>query len=211
MEFYKEKNHWNKVWHHLLPRNEVRAFWWRIYLKFCPTYFDKFCYHPSITSSGGIITIWQGTKFLGELISDNDLAYSIKFCSKLTNQNWTLWNIYDPCSNNGRTEFLSWFSNIQIPPNETWIFLGDFNLIRHQENRSRPGGNVHNMLDFNLAISHLGVQEIPLHVQSYTWSNKLQHPLLEKLDRCFVFQEWIVQFLGRKASSLSRVVSAHVS
>lgn len=192
MEFYKEKNHWNKVWHYLPPRNECEHFDDAYIWNFCPIYFDKFCYHPSIASSGGIITILQGTKFSGELIFDNDFAHSIKFCSKLTNQNWTLCNIYAPCSNNGRIEFLSWFSNIQIPPNETWIFLGDFNLIRHQENRSRPGGNVHNMLDFNLAISHLSVQEIPLHGHSYTWSNKQQHPLLEKRDWCFVFQEWIV-------------------
>jgi type II secretory pathway component PulJ len=30
------------------------------------------------------------------------------------------------------------------------------------------------------------VQEIPLQGQTYTWSNNQKHPLLEKLDWCFV-------------------------
>lgn len=67
-----------------------------------------------------------------------------------------------------------------------------------------------NILDFNAAISHLGVQEIPLQGHTYTLLNNQQHPLLEKLDWSFVSQEWVAQFPGTKASTLSRDVSDHV-
>jgi hypothetical protein len=46
------------------------------------------------------------------------------------------------------------------------------------------------MLKFNLAISQLGIQEIPLKGQPFSWSNMQRHPLLEKLDWCFVLQVW---------------------
>jgi hypothetical protein len=60
---------------------------------------------------------------------------------------------------------------ISIPSDGPWIFLGDFNLIWSQENRNKPGANMHHMLNFNSAISKLGVQEIPLKGQAFTWSN----------------------------------------
>jgi hypothetical protein len=55
-------------------------------------------------------------------------------------------------------------------------------MIRTPENRNKSGGDTHRILNFNLAISQLGIQEIPLKGQAYTWSNMQRHPLLEKLD-----------------------------
>jgi hypothetical protein len=67
------------------------------------------------------------------------------------------------------------------------------------------------MLEFNSAISQLGILEIALKGQSYIWSNKQQQqPLLEKLEWCFVTQEWVSQFPGTKARTPVRDVSDHV-
>jgi hypothetical protein len=38
------------------------------------------------------------------------------------------------------------------------------------------------MLAFNEGISKLGIIEIPLSGQEFTWTNKQQNPLLERLD-----------------------------
>jgi hypothetical protein len=59
-------------------------------------------------------------------------------------------------------------------------------MTRAPENRNKLGGDIQRMLNFNLAISQLGVQEIPLKGLTFTWSNMQRHPLLEKLDWCFV-------------------------
>jgi hypothetical protein len=62
----------------------------------------------------------------------------------------------------GREEFLNWFTSIPISSDMPWIVLRDFNMTRTPENRNKQGGNVQRMLDFNLAISQLGLQEISL-------------------------------------------------
>lgn len=72
-----------------------------------------------------------------------------------------------------------------MPINEDWIIMGDFNLYRYAENRSRKGANINDMFLFNSMISHLGLTEIPLHGKKYTWSNMQNPTLLEKLDWVF--------------------------
>jgi hypothetical protein len=79
-------------------------------------------------------------------------------------------------------DFMSWFENVQMPDEVDWLIVGDFNLYRKPEDRNRPGGSVGDMLLFNNAISSLGLVEIPLHGRKFTWSNKQQPPLLERLE-----------------------------
>jgi hypothetical protein len=63
-----------------------------------------------------------------------------------------------------------------------WIVLGDFNLIRRPDSRNKPGGDSCLMQVFNEAISKLGLIELPLSRQQFTWTNNQQNPLLERLD-----------------------------
>ena len=60
--------------------------------------------------------------------------------------------------------------------------LGDFNFIRSDENRNKPGGDVNEIFLFNDIIGHLGLIELPLKGRSFTWSNMQEQPLLEQLD-----------------------------
>jgi endonuclease/exonuclease/phosphatase family metal-dependent hydrolase len=87
---------------------------------------------------------------------------------------------------------------------------GDFNLIRRQENRNKPGADPNLMLGFNDAINKLGLVKVPLSGQAYTWSNKQQNPLLERLDWFFISQAWSLEFPGTKVKALARGVSDHV-
>jgi hypothetical protein len=115
----------------------------------------------------------------------NSFVQAVEFKSKLNGQSWMLANIYAPCSPEGKLEFLSWFKGICVPDDQSWIFLWNFNLICKPENRNKPGGDLNLMMAFNEPISALGILEIPMHGQSYTWSNMQQKPLLEKLDCIF--------------------------
>lgn len=69
-----------------------------------------------------------------------------------------------------------------MPAKALWMVVGDFNLIRRQEDRNKPGGDINIMMAFNEAISHLYLVELPLHRQKYTWTNKQRDPLLQCLD-----------------------------
>jgi hypothetical protein len=110
----------------------------------------------------------------------------------------------------GKVNFLNWFGNIDIPDDHLWIILGDFNLIRRPENRNKPGGDNQIMQLFNEAISNLGLTKIPLSGKAFTWSNRQQNPLLERLDWFFISQAWSVEFSGTKAKTLTRDVLDHV-
>jgi exonuclease III len=177
---------------------------------FCNRSLDKFAHGPSLGAYGGFITIWKGSHFDAEVVDQNLFGHTIHFRSKLTCQVWWLTNIYAPCSTQGREAFLAWFSNLEIDEDKLWIFLGDFNMIRYPENRNKPGGDPIRMLTFYSAISQLGLQEIPLKGQAFTWSNMQRHPLLEKLDWCFVSQAWSSNFPATSAHTMARGASDHV-
>jgi endonuclease/exonuclease/phosphatase family metal-dependent hydrolase len=89
------------------------------------------------------------------------------------------------------------------------MVLGDFNLIKAQENRNKPGENIEEMFLFNEAISTLGLNEIPLQNMKYTWSNMQDHPLLEKLDCVFTSNSWTLSYPNTLVKRLSREPSDH--
>lgn len=47
---------------------------------------------------------------------------------------------------------------------------------------------------FNEVISALSLVDLPLQGRRYTWSNKQQPPLLEKLDWFFTSSSWTLSF-----------------
>jgi exonuclease III len=177
---------------------------------FCNRALDKFALGTSLGASVGFITIWKGSLFDVEVVDQNLFGHTVHFRSKLTGHDWWLTNIYAPCSTKGREAFLAWFSDLEIDEDKLWIFLGDFNMIRYPENRNKPGGDPIRMLNFNSAISQLGLQEIPLKGQAFTWSNMQRLALPEKLDWCFVSHAWSSNFPATSAHTLVRGTSDHV-
>ena len=153
------------------------------YIKnFCPPAFDAFEFLPSVGASGGLITIWKSAYFEGHLAFHNSFSLSVDFRSLHNNVEWLLTNIYGPCTDEGKLSFVDWLKNIAMPEEVDWLLVGDFNLMRSPANRNKPGGDINQMLLFNEAISALGIVELPLLGQQFTWTNKQLEPLLERLD-----------------------------
>jgi hypothetical protein len=69
-----------------------------------------------------------------------------------------------------------------------WLLVGDFNLIRRPSDRNKPKGNVQEMFRFNEVISNLRLQELLLQGHKFTWTNKQESPLLERLEWFFLPQ-----------------------
>lgn len=128
--------------------------------KFCPRRFNKFEFLPSIGASGGILIAWNEGLFKGELLFSNKFSLSVKFTCNSSAHTWILTNIYGPCEQTDKIEFLNWFSNIRMPPDEDWILMGDFNFIRSPSDRNKPGGDINQMLLFNEAINNLGLSTL---------------------------------------------------
>ena len=127
----------------------------------------------------------------------------------MTGDTWILTNIYGPSQENSRMVFLNWLQNIDMPDETKWILMGDFNYIRYPNNRNRNGGNFRDMLNFNEAISTLGLVKIPLKGREYTWSNMQSAPLLQKLDWVFTSESWTTAFPNTLAIPLAKPISDH--
>jgi exonuclease III len=152
------------------------------YIKsFCPPTFDCFEYVASKGNTGGIITIWKSSRFSGHTLFKNHFSLKIELTSTFFGSKWILSNIYAPCTPEGRQDFRSWFNEIDMPIDQEWLLVGDFNMYIRQSDRNRNGGNIQNILDFNNAISNLRLKELKLFGNKYRWANKQKSPLLERL------------------------------
>jgi hypothetical protein len=115
------------------------------------------------------------------VVFPNSFAISIEFTSALLGAKWIRTNVYAPCNTQDRQDFLHWFKSVDMPDTTDCLVTGDFNLMRRQSDRNKSLGNVQDMLNFNDVISCLRLEELKLVGNKYTWINKQESPLLERL------------------------------
>lgn len=65
---------------------------------FCPRHIDSFEFLPSVGASGGSIVLWNNSKFIGNMISQNEFSQSVELQCLLSGENWILTNIYATCT-----------------------------------------------------------------------------------------------------------------
>lgn len=174
-----------------------------------PPSFDSFEMLPSVGASGGLVTIWKGAVFSGQLVFQNNFALTVKFSSRHNCDHWYLTNVYGPCTHEEKMNFLHWFKHYTNLEEEPWLIMGDSNLFRKPKNRNKPGGDVNEMLIFNDALSSLGLIELPLYGRKFTWSNKQPAPLLERLDWFFTSSSWTTAYPEISVSTLIMQTSDH--
>jgi hypothetical protein len=66
---------------------------------------------------------------------------------------------------------------------------GDFNIIRNQKEKNNNRYNDRWSSLFNAVINSLDLRELELSGRQFTWTNNLQVPKYEKLDRILVSTE----------------------
>ena len=152
---------------------------------FSPRRFNQFAYSPSASSSGGIITIWNGSLFTGTVIDQSSFQITTKLTCNLSGNVFHITNVYGPCSNEFRDDFYHCLDSIDASNMDNWMLAGDFNLIISPLDINRPGGDTNNMLMFNTLIQQLDLVEVPLKGRNFTLSNMQDTPLLEKIDWIF--------------------------
>lgn len=136
---------------------------------FVPGFFDKFAFFPSV-GAGGLLTVWNSSFLDGTVVQANSYATTVKFLCRLDNKTFHVSNIYGPASSQ-KLGFVTWLMNLDTTPFDDWALGGDFNHIRHPENRNKPGGDVSKMNMFNEMIADLDLVELPFGGRNYTWSN----------------------------------------
>jgi hypothetical protein len=124
---------------------------------FAPRHLGCFDFIPSIGASGGILVLWSSNVFTGIVTEKLQFSITIQFTSTHNGDQWHLSNVYGPCHEPERSEFINWFRNCDVSDSVNWLFLGDFNFYRSLDDRNKPGGNLNDTIVFNDAIDHLGV------------------------------------------------------
>ena len=192
-----------------LQESKMQDFNASILKSICPARFDAFAFIPSLGASGGIITIWCSSAFLGQVFIHEQFALGVEFKSTISSHSWKLVNIYGPCQGEQRDSFTSWLFDIDIPANKAWLLLGDFNYIRSPDNRNKPGGNIQDMFTFNDFIHEQRLTELSIKGRKYTWSNMQQNPLLEQIEWFFMTLNWTSSFPNTMVNPHGRPVSDH--
>ena len=177
---------------------------------FVPKRFDQFAYVPSEGASGGLLVIWVGNRFLGQLVQQESFGLVIQFTSKLSLEQFTLVNVYGPCDGIARENFIAWLFSLDFDDEDHWLIIGDFNFYRYSESRNRPGANLADIETFNEVISYLGLIELPIKGRAFTWSNMQADPLLSQLDWFFTSTHWTLQYPNTMVNPLARPTSDHV-
>jgi hypothetical protein len=176
----------------------------------CPSNFDEFVYVPSVGASGGLIIIWQSSMFSGMVMHCTSFALSVYFTSVHNAQSLTIVNIYGPCDGENREVFIKWLFDLNIPDDEEWLIMGDFNFIRSPSNRNKAGGNINDMLIFNDFIREQHLTEIPIKGRKFTWSNMQDNPLLEQLDWFFTSMHWTLSYPATVVLPQGKPTSDHI-
>jgi hypothetical protein len=82
---------------------------------------------------------WNGSVFSGQVSHSSHFALSIDFTATINAEYWKLLVVYGPCQGQERMNFTSWLNNLQIPDDENWMLVGDFNFYRSIDNKNRDG------------------------------------------------------------------------
>jgi hypothetical protein len=65
------------------------------------------------------------------------------------------------------------------------------------------------MGQFRRFINEASLKEIHLEGRLFTWSNERCHPMLERIDRCFITLAWEALFPGHELLALPSLCSDH--
>ena len=83
---------------------------------------------------------------------------------------------------------------------------GDFNIIRNSSEKSNDKFNGKWPFLFNAVIDSLNLRELLMSGRKFTWSNSLETPTFERLDRVLMSTEWEQKFPLATVVALSREI-----
>jgi hypothetical protein len=86
---------------------------------------------------------------------------------------------------------------------------GDFNIIRNQREKNNDRYEDRWPFLFNAVINSLNLRKLELWGRQYTWTNNLQIPTYEKLDRILLSTYWELKYPKVSVHALTREISDH--
>jgi hypothetical protein len=129
--------------------------------------------------------------------------------NRTSNYRWEMIMVYGQTHNDRSRDFIAEMSRKCMVATLPLIMGGDFNLIRHMNDKNNDNVNQELMDRFNMFINLHQLQEIRRNGPKFTWTNKQKKSVMVKLDRILASTEWEAKFPMCFAWSKARVGSDH--
>ncbi|KAH1193898.1 hypothetical protein GmHk_19G054826 [Glycine max] len=121
-------------------------------------------------------------------------------------------NVYAPCDLQGRRDQWEELKHLKALYHDgPWCLLGDFNSIRHHQERlssSQSVGSSTNISEFNSWIADMDVEEVRSVGRCFTWCRP-NGTVMSKLDRFLLSDEWLSLWPDTTQFVLDRDFSDH--
>ncbi|KAK8690716.1 hypothetical protein V6N13_074244 [Hibiscus sabdariffa] len=168
-----------------------------------------FDFVPSIGLSGGIIDVWDPSKFVAALVTHDPNFLCLH--GHWVSDSWEslMIAVYTPCVRSERRDLwemlLAVASAVEIP----CCLGGDFNEVTNYAERRGYVGDRGGMLEFVGFIHDGGFVDMPTAGKVFTWYGSKANVC--RLDRFLVSADWLDRFEGLEQRNLLRNVSDHDS
>lgn len=164
---------------------------------------------PATGKSGGILVGINTEKFNVLDVSKGKFCVKLELMDNDTKAHWDLVVVYGAAQNEEKSSFLSNLADLLHHQKNPIVMGGDFNIIRKESEKNKSGGYNKWSFIFNAIIEQVSLRELHLGGRQFTWSNNLENPTLEKLDRVFISTEWEEKFPLTDVKTLPRGLSDH--
>lgn len=146
---------------------------------------------------GGIALLWKNQLKLSIIHFSKSPIYAEVKIEKEINETWFLTGIYGQPKAAKRHETLSLIRPISVPPDQSWLLMGDFNEIPHIG--EKRGGRVRlekQMADFRVVMQDCELTDIGFRGPQFTWWNGRENNnnISERLDRFIANMKWRSSF-----------------
>lgn len=158
--------------------------------------------------SGGLLCIWNPTIFNSNFCQKS--RYYLAIGGEWNGFSGTVFlvNVYAPQSNIEKRLLWDELTTLKNSHHGTWVFFGDFNVVRNVEERINSHFCQSSANDFNSFINRSGLTEFSMGGRRYTYLS-LDNNKLSKLDRFLVCSNFMLAQPRSSVTALPRDHSDH--
>ncbi len=180
-----------------------------IFRSICGYHIREFRSLDAVGSRGGLLTAWNPSLYDCTSHWAGVFSLSTTLRRRVDGSTITVSNIYGPTGATHKEAFLQELRALGARVTGVWALMGDFNILLSLRDKNGPPSHVADMLAFRNVINDLGLFDLPIHNQAFTWTNGRPSPTLERLDRVFFTHDLLTSFPRSVLRALPRPRSDH--
>jgi exonuclease III len=166
-------------------------------------------FKPATGTKGGILLLWNDSKIELSNIREGHFSISTQAMIRSSLTGFTITGVYGPTRRTDKIAFLGHLRSLKQDAEDSWLILGDFNVIYRARDKNNRNLNFSPMRQFRRTLESCDLKELHLQNRRFTWSNERHRPTLVRLDRFFCNQNWDMAFKGCTLHVLSSTRSDH--